>query len=182
MRGRRLTIDFSRRCIEIVSSRNAPRLRGAWTTIRGELKFGHLVVIRGRIRNVDINIMIDTGSDTSLANLALRDALRARVRTDRAAVDYSRAYTAGEPIVLDSAIVVPNIQMGGIDISDTVAFVGDFHIFDLWGLMHEPTILIGMDVISTSRAIAIDYGRSTVHFRLRRFGITSDATGGGRAE
>jgi hypothetical protein len=31
----------------------------------------------------------------------------------------------------------------------------------------EPALLIGMDVLSQTRAIAIDYERATVHFRLR---------------
>lgn len=168
MRGRRLRMDFERRCIEISPAATAPRLRD-WTTVQGELRFGHLVVIRGSISNQPVNLLIDTGSDTSMANTALRDQLRG-VRTDYSRTELVRAYTAGEPIALESAVGIPRLFMGAdIEVTNLVAYVGNFHIFNLWGLQDEPTLLIGMDVLSQARAIAIDYQRATVHFRLRQW-------------
>lgn len=167
MAGRLLRLDFARRCIEITPSRPSARMAG-WTSVRGELRFGHLVVLRGRIRNVDVNVLVDTGSDGTLANVALRTALRARARNRQDALDYARAYSAGEPVVLDSAIALPELVLGDIAVNDVLAFVGDFHIFELWGLHDEPTLLIGMDMLRRTRAIAIDYSRGIVHFRLNR--------------
>lgn len=166
MAGRRLRLDFERRCIEIVPSRRAPRLQG-WSMVRGEMRFGHLVVLRGRVNDVDVNIFLDTGSDSTLANIALRDALRDRVRFDEAALDYARLYSAGEPIVLDSAVVLPSVRMGDLSANAVLAYVGDFHIFRLSGLNDEPTLLVGMDVLRRARAIAIDYERGNVYFKLR---------------
>lgn len=169
MRGRRLRMDFERRCIEIAPSATAPRLRN-WTTVQGELRFGHLVVIEGFIRGQSVNLLIDTGSDTSMANTALRDQLRGGVRTDYTRTELIRAYTAGLPVALDSAVLIPRLSLGrDIEVTSLVAYVGDFHIFNLWGLQDEPTLLIGMDVLSQARAIAIDYERATVHFRLRQW-------------
>jgi hypothetical protein len=164
MRGRRLRLDFERRCIEIAPSRGAPALRG-WETLRGELRFGHLVMIRGSVRGVRVNILIDTGSDTSLANVALQQALAARDR-DRS-LDYAHAYTAGPNVQLRTAIMLPSLSMGDMEIDNITAFVGDYHIFALWGLIEEPTILIGMDVISQARGLAIDYESARVYFLVR---------------
>jgi len=172
MRGRRLRMDFERNCIEIVPSSEARRLRG-WATIRGELRFGHLVVIRGHINGVRVNLLIDTGSDSSLANNALRDALNARVRDNRRQIDYAIAYTAGDRVILNRAMLVQRLDIGELEVRNITAFVGDFHIFNFWGLQDEPTLLVGMDVLSQARGLAIDYGRSTVHVRPRddlRFG------------
>jgi len=171
MRGRRLRMDFERNCIEIIPSSEARRLRG-WATIRGELRFGHLVVVRGSINGVRVNLLLDTGSDSTLANTALRDALNARVRDGRA-VDFVVAYTAGERVVLDRAMFVPRMMMGELEIRNITAFVGDFHIFQLWDLVDEPSMLVGMDVLSQARGLAIDYERSTVSLHIRdnlRFG------------
>jgi predicted aspartyl protease len=161
MRGRRLRLDFERRCIEIAPSRGASMLRG-WEMLRGELRFGHLVMIRGSVRGVRVNILIDTGSDTSIANVALQQALSARSR-DRS-LDYTRAYTAGPNVQLGSAIMLPSLSMGDMEIDNITAFVGDYHIFALWGLIEEPTLLIGMDVISQASGLAIDYERARVYF------------------
>lgn len=164
MRGRRLRMDFERNCIEIISSRDAPRLRG-WQRIAGELRFGHLVVVRGSINGVRANLLIDTGSNMSLANIALREALGARLQR-RTANGGTIVYTASDPVFLTDSIFMPRVRFGDLDVRNVRAFVGDFHIFNLWGLVDEPTLLVGMDVLSQSRAMAIDYGTGAVYFRL----------------
>lgn len=167
MRGRRLRMDFRRNCIEISDSRTSPRLAG-WATVRGELRFGHLVLLEGRVNDLRVSMFVDTGSNTTMANLALRDRLRelTSVRTHR--LDPVRAYTAGEPVVLDRAIALPRVLLGPIEARNVIAYIGDFHIFRVWELTDEPALLIGMDVLSQARAVAIDYGRATVHFRLQQ--------------
>jgi predicted aspartyl protease len=166
MEGLRLRLDFERGCIEITPSRDARRLRG-WAAIPGRLHFGHLVVVRGSINGLHVNLLLDTGSDSSLANVALRDALNARVRHDRARLDYAVSYSAGHPVVLDSAILIPTLAMGPLEVRNVTAYVGDFHIFALWEMLQEPTLLIGMDVLSQSRGLAIDYGRGVVYLHIR---------------
>lgn len=166
MRGRRLRMDFERNCIEIAPARTAQRLRG-WTRIRGVMRFGHLVVIRGTVNRVRVNLLLDTGSDSSLANTALRDALNARVTRRQSVTDFAVAHTASEPIVLDRAMFLPRLTLAGVDVRNVRAYVGDFHIFRLWGLTDEPTLLVGMDVLSQAGGLAIDYERGNVYVRLR---------------
>ncbi len=169
MRGRRLRMDFERNCIEIIPSRGAPRLRG-WVRVQGRLRFGHLVVVRGSVDNVRTNLLIDTGSDTSLANVALRDALGVRAR--RRGNDRTVAYTAGEPVFLEDSIFLPRLRFGELDVRNIRAYVGDFHIFQLWNLTQEPTLLVGMDLLSQSRGMAIDYGTGNVYFRTHEAPVT----------
>ncbi len=166
MRGRRLRLDFERNCIEIVPSRDARRLHG-WTMIRGELRFGHLVVVRGYVGGVRVNMFLDSGSDSSLANLALSEALNARLRRNRGRVESVISSTAGGSVVLDNAIRIRSMRMGDLEVVNVTAYVGDFHIFQLWGLASEPSLLLGMDVLSQARGLAIDYQRGTVYFQLR---------------
>jgi predicted aspartyl protease len=168
MSGRRLRMDFERNCIEIAPSEGAPRLRG-WVTLRGEMRFGHLVVIRGVVSGVRVNILVDTGSDTSLANTAFRDAVNARLRVGQA--DFTIAHTVGDRVALNRAMMIRRLTIGELEINNVLAYVGDFHIFNLWAMQAEPTLLIGMDVLSQTRGLAIDYERRTVHLNLneRRF-------------
>lgn len=165
MRGRRLRMDFERNCIEIIPSQGAPPL-GGWAVIRGELRFGHLVVIGGSINGVRVKLFVDTGSDTTLANTALREALNARVR-NRQRVNYVIAHAAGDRVVLQQAILIPRMRLGELEVHNITAYVGDFHIFQLWELTEEPALLIGMDVLSQARGLAIDYERARVYFNVR---------------
>jgi predicted aspartyl protease len=165
MANRRLRMDFERNCIEIVPSREARRLRG-WSTIRGDLRFGHLVVVRGSVNGIRVNLLLDTGSDSSLANTALREAMSARLRR-RPREEQTIAYTAGQPVILENSMLIPRMMMGELEVRNVTAYVGDFHIFQIWQLTEQPTLLLGMDVLSQARGIAIDYGRGTVHLHIR---------------
>lgn len=164
MAGRRLHLDFERNCIEIAPSAEARRLSN-YVTLRGQLRFGHLVVIQGTIGSLRVNMFLDTGSDTSLANTALRDALQRRNLYRPIYPGY--AHTVGESAPLGEAMVIPRMSVGPVDVRNITAFVGDYHIFRIWELTDEPTLLVGMDVLSQTRGLAIDYERRLVYLRIR---------------
>lgn len=171
MRGRRLRIDFERGCIEIIPSADAPRLRRGWTSVNGQLRFGHLVLVPGRVNGIAVSLFLDTGSNQTLANPALQAALDARQSRPGTPQERTVAYTAGRPVVLDDALLLPRMRIGPsseITLRNVTAYVGAFHIFDLWGLRDEPALLLGMDVLSQVRELAIDYERATVHFRFQQ--------------
>jgi hypothetical protein len=115
---------------------------------------------------VRVNVLIDTGSNISLANQRFREALRGVAARN---VEYhnGRAFTFGRPLVLAERVWTPNLHLGRINVDGVNAYVGDFHIFDHWGLRDEPTLLVGMDVLAHSGEMAIDYESGVVHFRKR---------------
>ena len=164
MGGKRLRLDFDQRCIEIIPAHTAPVLRG-WVHLRGKLRFGHLVVVPGHVGDTRVNVLIDTGSDVSLANTAFRTVMQ-RVWFDRETQNLIVAYTTGRPIQLNNAIILPELGLGDVAITNMTLFTGDFHVFHVWGMTDEPTILVGMDVLSRTHAISIDYERATVYLRL----------------
>lgn len=165
MRGRRLRLDFESRCVEIVPSRGARRLHGVWIAAPGELRFGHLIVVRGMISRLPVNLLIDTGADSSLVNLALHDRLAERQRS-RSEERLNDAFGT-QPIALDRAVFIPHMSISELEVRNITAYAGDFHVFRIWNLLDEPTLLIGMDVLSQARGIAIDYAREVVYFHIR---------------
>jgi len=137
-----------------------------WLSVPARMRFGTMLIVQGEIQGVSVNVLIDTGSNISLANERFREALRGvAART----VEYhgGRAYTFGRPLVLKQSVWTPTLRIGDTFIDGVNAYIGDFHIFDVWGLQNEPTLLIGMDVLARSREMAIDYEHGIVHFRKR---------------
>jgi hypothetical protein len=163
LRGRRLLINFEQRCIEIASSRGARRLRG-WLAIPGRLRFGNLVVLQGRVGDARVNLLLDTGSSSSLANDALRAAIDVRTRR----TEDVEVTTAGDTLSPERLLYIRRLRISDMEVRDVTAFVGGFHVFDVWGLADEPTLLIGMDVLSQARGLAIDYERAVVYFQRPR--------------
>jgi predicted aspartyl protease len=165
MAGRLLYMDFTRRCVEIYEDGAQLPVQG-WLSVPARMRFGTMLMVQGKIMDVRVNVLIDTGSNISLANERFRDALR-----DVAAhtIEYhnDHAFTFGRPIVLAERVWTPRLRLGSTIVDSVNAYIGDYHIFDLWGLQDEPTVLIGMDVLARSREMAIDYERGVVHFRKR---------------
>jgi len=165
MVGRLLHVDFIKHCVEIYESDAQIPLEG-WLSVPALMRFGALMMVRGEIQGVGVNVLIDTGSNISLANERFRDAL-SRVAATRVEYHGDRAFTFGRPLMLEKSVWTPRLTVGRTVIDSVNAYIGDFHVFDLWGLQREPTLLIGMDVLARSREMAIDFERGVVHFRKR---------------
>jgi len=172
MAGRLLHIDFTKRCVEIYESAAQMPMQG-WLSAPARMRFGSLLMVPGEIMGVHVNVLIDTGSDISLANQKLRDALRG-VAARTIQYHNGHAFTFGRPIVLEQSVWAPSLRLGHTVVDGVNAYVGDFHIFDFWGLQDEPTMLIGMDVLARSREMAIDYENGVVYFRKRPRGKYRD--------
>jgi predicted aspartyl protease len=163
MAGRLLHVDFTRHCVEIYESGSQLPMEG-WLSVPARMRFGTMLMVPGEILGVNVNVLIDTGSNISLANQHFRDALRGIAARS---VEYhdNHAFTFGRPIVLTQSVWTPRLRLGHMMVGGVNAYIGDFHIFDVWGLQDEPTLLVGMDVLARSREMAIDYEHGIVHFR-----------------
>ena len=61
--------------------------------------------------------------------------------------------------------VVSGIQpTGGLHLGNVSVFYADMHVFDIWGLKDKPAIVLGMDLLTEFKSVALDFGRSQVRF------------------
>lgn len=155
--GLRLEFDNSTREMTVKRSvRTWPEALSVPATI----KFGQLVSAKGRIGGVTAPIIFDTGGEYSLANNALREAIRARARK----IPQTKVATATMPMFIEDTMIIPQIRLQTVLVRNTMAFVGDFHVFELWDLIKEPALIVGMQVLRTAQRFAIDYKRKEVQF------------------
>lgn len=165
MAGRLLHVDFTKHCVEVYESSVQFPMQG-WLSVPARMRFGTMLTVQGEIQGVNVNVLIDTGSNISLGNEHFRDALRG-VAARTIEQHGGRAFTFGRPIVLELSVWTPTLRLGHTFVDSVNAYIGDFHIFEVWGLQNEPTLLIGMDVLARSQEMAIDYEHGVVHFRKR---------------
>lgn len=166
MAGRLLHVDFTKHCVAIYESPAELPMEG-WLSVPARMQFGTMLTVEGEIMGVKVNVLIDTGSDISLANGRFREALRG-VKATKIEYHNGHAFTFGRPIVLEETVWTPSLRLGDRTIVNSVhAHIGDFHIFDVWRLQDEPTLLIGTDVLARSQEMAIDYEQGIVYFRKR---------------
>jgi len=166
MESKRIVVDFKKNRIEIRDARHERPLPWA-RRIPAQLNFGRLVVVDATVDGVRVKAVIDTGSQYTLGNDALRAALRLPKRLNaEATID-----VLGEALTKQRGQRqrVTAIQVGDLRVNHLNVAFGDFYVFKLWELDNRPALVIGMDLIGLLDTLVIDYERHEVQFRARSF-------------
>jgi hypothetical protein len=169
--NKRIFIDFRHDQIVITYSRGERSERGfisvPFRSIRGQLS-GQLIVVDATVGDVHTKAIIDTGGQTTIGNLALRDALAHHTFGFRGKPDQIVGATLA--VQNGELIATPAIELGSIQILDSGVTFADMYIFKQWKLTHEPAIMIGMDALGTLDALIIDYRRHELQMRMSKIG------------
>jgi hypothetical protein len=72
----------------------------------------------------------------------------------------------GDQIPAD-LLSVPEIHIGDLVLHNVLIAFSDVPPFKLFGLEHEPAILLGSDILSSFRKVSLDFRRRKVRFTLR---------------
>lgn len=162
--GDRLLVDFDHNQV-IITRSHGDSFPFGFARIWAARLNGGLLSVPGHVGDVPVQAVIDTGSQHTLGNLALYRALFEHEQGKGNYID-TDVYGATKQVGNGRLQVAPVIDLGGMKIDDAALVFGDFHIFQAWGLTSEPTIILGMDVLGTLKAFAVD-------FRYGEIGIDS---------
>jgi hypothetical protein len=166
--NKRISIDFRHDQITIAFSRGERGGRD-FAHIPFRSLRGQLIVVEAMVGGVRTKAIIDTGGQTTIANLALRDALgRGGGRGGKGRPDQ----IIGATMVAEAGeiIATPAIEMGPIKMMDPGVTFADLYIFKQWKLTAEPAILIGMDALGVLDTLIIDYRRHELQMRAQNSG------------
>lgn len=162
---KRITIEFRHDRITIMRSRNE-KAGPNFVTIPVKFMRGRLLVVDAWLGGVRVKAIIDTGGQSTLGNLALRDALAGRRSALLAVPD--EVIGATLDIQTGERISTPALAMGDIVVRNPAMTFADFSIFKHWKMTDEPAMLVGMDVLGLIETLIIDYRRRELQVRLRR--------------
>jgi predicted aspartyl protease len=156
-----LMVDFQHNRVAIARS-VAAAVRTEATKIHA-LRLTHgLITLETRVGGLRVQAVLDTGSQRTLGNLALRDALR-MPGARAAVVQVTSVYGATERIEAGEIRIAPTIAIDSLRITDVGIVYGDFHIFKVWEMADKPAMIIGMDVLGTVPVLGIDFERQDVY-------------------
>jgi predicted aspartyl protease len=156
-----LMVDFQHNRVAIARS-VATGVRAEAMKVKGVRLIHGLITLETRVGGVRVQAVIDTGSERSLGNLALRDALRMPGRPG-AVVQVTSVYGATEKVEAGEIRIAPTIAIDSLRITDVAIVYGDFHIFKVWEMADKPAMIIGMDVLGTVPALGIDFETHNVY-------------------
>jgi predicted aspartyl protease len=174
LHGRRMSLNFAQNRFEISNSGQGTEIGRASNSripshvdpihVGATYRYGQLVILDAQVGEVPVSAFIDSGSQVTVGNRALRDAV---VRTHP---DFGVRLA---PVPLISATgqtaigefaPLPTLRLGGMAVNQVIGIFAQLHIFDLWKLADRPAILIGVDVLRHFHEVTLDFGRKQVVF------------------
>jgi predicted aspartyl protease len=159
----RIEVDFGRDRVTIrrSSGRRAPK---GFLVVHAYLQNGGLLLVDGQVGRVPVKAIVDTGAERSLGNEALRSALVDGARRPHESVA-TTVIGATPQIAQGLSFEAPSIDIGGARLNNLTVTFGDLHVFNIWSLLEEPAILIGMDLLGTLEQFVVDYSRREFHLK-----------------
>lgn len=163
--SKRLTIDFRKKKMEISHSREPVEVDyGDAIVVRARSRFGQLILVDSQANGEKINVILDTGTDQSIGNLALLRKLTKKRKID-ALRPVEITSVTGETIV-GGWNVIRNVRVGGFSLNNLAVAFTDASPFEQLELHEKPALLLGMDVLRRFDRVAVDFGRKKVYFLL----------------
>lgn len=163
--SKRLTIDFRKQKMEISHSSEPVELdHGDAIIVRGRSRFGQLILVDSEANGEKINVILDTGTDQSIGNLALLRKLTRKRKIDSLKPVAITSVT-GETVI-GGWNVIREVRVGGFTVNNLAVAFTDASPFEQLGLNNKPALLLGMDVLRRFDRVSVDFGRKKVYFLL----------------
>jgi hypothetical protein len=162
---KRLLMDFEKRLIKVEdSSVHYVPLPGE-IVVRARSQHGQLILTEVRAAGLPIEAVIDTGTEITIGNLALRDQLIKGNRDKFIEVPVMGVTGVTEKLMVAK---IGELRLGPVTIDNVPMAFADVPPFKLFGLENEPALLLGTDLLETFRRVSLDFKARKVRFQLRK--------------
>jgi predicted aspartyl protease len=156
LRSQRVQFDFEKQVMSIVpSSMPDPSYERGSIVVRAKRKNGRLIVTDADANGERLTVVLDTGSQVSIGNLALRRRLRGNNLVDLEKSVELESVTGAK--ILGDYMFVRELTIGGIGLTNLAVVFTDAHTFKQLGLDDRPALLLGMNAIRAFKKVSIDF-------------------------
>jgi predicted aspartyl protease len=163
LQSQRVLFDFKRKTMTVSRARlNEETYDRDAIVIRARNMFGRLILADARADGQKVWVIIDTGSQATIGNEALRRKLTSR-RKLAATVPIELVSVTGGIVTADYT-KISGLVIGGVTLTDMPIAFADVHPFRKLGLTRRPAILLGMDALGVFDRVSVDFANRKVRF------------------
>jgi predicted aspartyl protease len=163
----KVLLDFKNSKMDVLPSKKTSglgKIERGMIVVTAKRRAGRMILSDAMVGGVKVDIILDTGAQSSMGNYALRDRLRKRnLRFDYVPV-LMRSVT-GDTLAGDYT-QVRDITIGGVTITDLPVTFADNFAFKALKLEKKPSILLGMDALKLFDRVMVDFANRRVGFDL----------------
>jgi hypothetical protein len=160
----RLMMDFEKRVIKVEDASIPMRHLPGEILITAKRQRGQLILTEVRASKFRLDAVVDTGSEISIGNTALRDKL---LRRGTKFTEVDAIGVTGTHVKLQVARI-DELQLGPITMQDVPIAFADVPPFEMFGIANEPSLLLGTDLLETFKRVSLDFRARKVRFELRK--------------
>ena len=164
----RLMMDFEKRLIKAEDARRPRRPEPGEIVVTARRQRGQLILTQVAADRLPLDAVIDTGSQITIGNSALRKKL-IRNRSRDKFWTVAMTGVTGTTVELEMANI-GELRLGPITMRNVPIAFADVPPFAVFGLADQPSLLIGTDLLETFRRVSLDFRARKVRFQLRKCG------------
>jgi predicted aspartyl protease len=166
LRSAMVRFDFKERLLSITpSGRNAKRSGEPNTiVVEARRRSGRLIVTEAELDGQRLTVVLDTGSEVSIGNAALRRAL-----SRRGSLSGERPVTLGSvtgSTLQASYMMARHLDIGGVSLNGLGIAFAEAHTFKAMGINDRPALLLGMNALQAFDSLTIDMAAKKLRFVL----------------
>ena len=156
LRSERVLFDFKKKTMAIVpSTPNAIPFEKDTIVVTGRLKNGRLLMTDAVADTQRLSVVVDTGSQVTIANHALRRKLAGKGMLRRSGTVEIQSVT-GQKMTGDY-MFLSQLEVGNLTLKDLAIVFADVHTFKQLGLSERPALLLGMNAMRAFDRVSIDF-------------------------
>ena len=157
----RVLFDFRNKTIAVADTNEKMSNRGFEIIVRARPKHGQLLITKAYVEGVKATVIIDTGAQATLGNMALRDKVRKR-RADQDVITTDvNGVSLTTPLTFARSLKIQGLELKNVPIT-----YADAPAFEALGLSDEPVLSLGMQHLKAFDRVAIDFNKKRVLFDL----------------
>lgn len=163
----KVLLDFKNTKMDVLPSKKRSglgKMERGMIVVTAKRVAGRMILSNAEVGGVKVDIILDTGAQSSMGNFALRDRLRKRDMRFAYVPVLMRSVT-GDTLAGDFT-QVRDIDIGGVTISDLPVTFADNFAFKALKLEKKPAILLGMDALKLFDRVLVDFLNRRVGFDL----------------
>lgn len=158
LQGQRVLLDFKRKLIAVDDAKALGGNTGFEIVVVARKRSGQLIMTDAMLDGVKVNVVIDTGADTSIGNLALARTL-ARKRDAHTTLTSVTGQTVEARIGMGRALTIDKIKFENVSIA-----YADSPAFAALKLDKKPALLLGIRDLRSLDRVAIDFSTRRILF------------------
>lgn len=161
LQQQRVLIDFRRNQIAVNDARALGGNRGFEIVVTARRRLGQLIVTEAKIDGIRVNVIIDTGAETTIGNRALQRAM-ARRSAQGQTVLYS---VTGDQIQAELGMG-RQLELDHITFENVLIAYADSPAFVALELDDRPALFLGIRDLRALDRVAIDFSNRRIYFDI----------------